>query len=86
MSKQALAYATTLQAKEFAPHIRVNAIAPGATLEGAQDRPDTFEKLRAMIPLRRTSSPEEICTAVQFILASPSLTGQVISLSGGMDI
>ncbi len=84
ISKIGLENATELLAKDLAPDIRINAIAPGPTMEGKQDKADTFDKLKKVIPLRRTSSLREICDAVRYILSTPSLTGQVISLSGGM--
>jgi NAD(P)-dependent dehydrogenase (short-subunit alcohol dehydrogenase family) len=86
LSKNSLKDATRMLARDLAPTIRVNSIAPGATLEGKQDKKDTFNKLRKIIPLGRTSSPEEINLAVHYILSSPSLTGQILSLSGGMDL
>jgi len=86
LSKLGLENATKLLAKELAPNIRINAIAPGPTLEGKQDKEDTFEKLKKIIPLNRVSMPQEICDTVDYILASPSLTGQIINLSGGMRI
>lgn len=84
MSKRALSEATQLLTRTLAPSIRINAIAPGPVLEGVQDRPDTFEKLRNVIPLKRTGTLEEICNAVHYILAAPSLTGQSLLLSGGV--
>lgn len=84
VSKAGLENATTLLAKELAPGIRINAIAPGPTIEGKQDKKDTFDKLSKIIPLRRTSSPKEICDTIDYILSAPSVTGQIISLSGGM--
>jgi NAD(P)-dependent dehydrogenase (short-subunit alcohol dehydrogenase family) len=86
LSKQALVHATRMLALELAPRIRVNAIAPGATLPGKQDKKDTFAKLKKIIPLGRVSSPLEVCHAIGYILSSPSLTGQILSLGGGMDL
>lgn len=86
LSKKALADATRLLARTLAPRIRINAIAPGPVLEGTQDKPETFAKLRQIIPLQRTGSPEDICNAVLYILRSPSLTGQTLTLSGGLDL
>jgi len=86
LSKEGLGSATRLTARSLAPRIRVNAIAPGATLKGKLDKQDTFDRLEKIIPLRRVSSPQEICDAIQYILSSPSLTGQILSLSGGMDL
>jgi len=84
LSKLGLANATALLANELAPRIRINAIAPGPTLLGKQDKKDTFAKLKKIIPLHRTSSPDEVCEAVKYLLSAPSITGQVIPLSGGM--
>ena len=84
LSKMGLENATKLLASELAPNIRINAIAAGASLIGKQDEENTFAKLEKIIPLQIVSSPEEICNTVKYILATPSLTGQVIALSGGM--
>jgi NAD(P)-dependent dehydrogenase (short-subunit alcohol dehydrogenase family) len=84
LSKLSLNNATQLLVCELAPRIRINAIAPGPTLEGMQDKKNTFAKLKKIIPLARTSSPSEVCDAVHYILSASSLTGQIISLSGGM--
>jgi len=85
LSKESLTHATRMLARELAPAIRINAIAPGATLEGKQDKEDTFAKLAGIIPLKRTGSIEEVARALHFLLESPSVTGQVLMLSGGMD-
>ena len=39
-----------------------------------------------MMPLGRGTSPEEICTAVRFILAAKAMTGQMIALDGGQHL
>jgi NAD(P)-dependent dehydrogenase (short-subunit alcohol dehydrogenase family) len=85
MSKLALTDATRMLVRELAPAIRINAIAPGATLEGEHDKKDAFTKLREVIPLARVSAPEEICAAVHYILSAPSLSGQILSLAGGIE-
>ncbi len=85
LSKVGLAHATRMLAHEFAPRIRVNAIAPGATLASKHDTKETFAKLKEIVPLKRVSSPEEVCDAALFLLSAPSVTGQIISLSGGLN-
>ncbi len=84
LSKRALADATAMLVRALAPRVRINAIAPGATLEGVQDKADTFSKLRDIAPLKRTGSTQELCAAIRYIMSSPSFTGQTITLSGGM--
>jgi NAD(P)-dependent dehydrogenase (short-subunit alcohol dehydrogenase family) len=83
LSKMTLWNITTLLARELAPHIRINAIAPGSTIPGIQDKEDTFEKIKQYVPLKRNSSPEEVCNALRYLLEAPSVTGQVIELGGG---
>lgn len=86
LSKLGLQHATEFLALELAPHIRVNGIALGPTIPGALDKPGTFSKLENIIPLGRTSGPEEVCRTIDFILDAPSMTGEVIALSGGVTL
>lgn len=86
LSKNLLAESITLLADQLAPTIRINGIGLGATLAGAEDEPTTFTKLRQLVPLKRNSSPEEVCCAIQFLLDAPSMTGEILDISGGMNI
>jgi len=86
VSKTGLWTLTRTLAQELAPHIRVNAIGPGPTLPSARQREADFAAQCAATPLGRGTSPEEICRALQFILAAPSLTGQMIALDGGQHL
>jgi NAD(P)-dependent dehydrogenase (short-subunit alcohol dehydrogenase family) len=85
LSKLALEETVALLVRELAPDIRINAIAPGPTLPGKEDDDTTFAKLEKLVPAGVNSSPEEVCRAVDFILQTPSLTGQVIRLAGGVE-
>lgn len=82
LSKYGLAEATRLLARDLAPRIRVNAVAPGLTLpkEGEEAM---FERLIAKLPLQHPSEPEEIAQAVAYLLSAPSVTGQVLAVNGG---
>lgn len=75
--------ATLALALASAPRVRVNAIAPGITLESGNQGAESFESGRRMSPLGLVSSTEDIIRALRFILASPTLTGQVITIDGG---
>jgi NAD(P)-dependent dehydrogenase (short-subunit alcohol dehydrogenase family) len=86
LSKFGLLSLTELLASSLAPKIRVNAIALGPTLPGVMDTPGTFEKLARLAPLKRVSAPEEVVAAMDYLLTAPSVTGQVLYLSGGMQL
>jgi 3-oxoacyl-[acyl-carrier protein] reductase len=87
-SKGGVLSMTRSWAREFAPAILVNAIAPGPTdtamLTGGSTSPETLAK-EAQIPLARLGRPEEIASAAVF-LAGPGatfITGQCLSPNGG---
>ena len=82
-SKSALLTLTQTLAQAFSPRSRVNAIGPGPTLPNARQSVEDFEHQVETTLLKRATSLEEICAAAQFILASPSLTGQMIALDSG---
>lgn len=83
LTKAGMVAMTRMLARELAPRIRVNGINPGAVLppEGG----DEDHELRAIetIPLRRTGSPEDIVTAVRYLLDSPFVTGELLNVTGG---
>jgi 3-oxoacyl-[acyl-carrier protein] reductase len=79
-------------AREWAPRrVNVNAIAPGliagTAMTGAKPA-ELIARVEAQIPLGRAGTPEDVAAAVAF-LASPDadfMTGQVLELSGGLDV
>jgi pteridine reductase len=77
---------TQALAKDLAPDVRVNGIAPGAILwpEAIEaDKEKQAEKL-AMIPLAKTGSPEDIVKAAWFLIHdAPYITGQILPVDGG---
>jgi 3-oxoacyl-[acyl-carrier protein] reductase len=87
-SKGGVLSLTRSWAREFAPGILINAIAPGPTdtamLTGGSTSPETLAK-EAQVPLGRLGRPEEIASAAVF-LAGPGatfMTGQCMSPNGG---
>ena len=86
VSKAGLWALTQHLALALAPRVRVNAIAPGIVMphEGADS--EGLDAIRRALPLPRTTSLEDICAGVRFVLESPSLTGQMITLDGGQHL
>ena len=72
-------------AREMAPDVRVNAIAPGVILWPENDMDDmTKHRLVASTPLKRSGEPEDIARTVKFLIGDASfITGQVIAVDGG---
>jgi NAD(P)-dependent dehydrogenase (short-subunit alcohol dehydrogenase family) len=83
VAKIALAGATRTLAQSFGGRIRVNGIAPGITLPSGKQSEAGFARAWAAPPLGRSATPEELAAAVKFILATPSLNGQILVLDGG---
>ncbi len=85
-SKAGLIGMTKSLAKELAPKITVNAIAPGiVTWPEPPDHPGTQKQL-ARIPVGRFGKSEEIADTVLYLLQNDYVTGQVIQVDGGAAI
>ena len=77
---------TQTAAQGLAPHIRVNGIGPGPTLQGARQSPQHFASQRAATVLGRGANPSDITAALGFFLDSPAVTGQFIAVDGGQHL
>ncbi len=86
VSKSALWTLTRTLALALAPRVRVNAIGPGPTLQSSRQSEEDFARQWSATPLRRGTTPEEICEAVRFILGARAFTGQMIALDGGQHL
>ena len=86
IAKMGLWALTRTAAQGLAPHIRVNAIGPGPTLQGARQSADHFARQRAATILNRGANPEDIVAALGFFLDSPAVTGQMIAVDGGQHL
>jgi NAD(P)-dependent dehydrogenase (short-subunit alcohol dehydrogenase family) len=89
-AKAAVEGLTRSLAAEFAPRIRVNAIAPSLTdTTLAQNLLASEEKRKASAdrhPLKRVGTPQEIAGSAAFLLSDAGawITGQVVPIDGGM--
>jgi pteridine reductase len=85
VAKAGLEMLTRTLARELAPRIRVNGVAPGAILwpEGFANETVKRQVLR-QIPLERFGTPEDIAGAVAFLVCdAPYVTGHVLTVDGG---
>lgn len=83
LSKRMLFSLTKIMAIEFAPDIRVNAIAPGLILPPTGEDESYLRRLADTNPLNSYGSPEDFTQAVSYLLQSRFVTGQVIFVDGG---
>ncbi len=83
LSKRMLFTLTRMMALEFAPNVRVNAVAPGLILPPPGRDRSYLEGLAHTNPLHRVGTLEGITDAVLFLLRSEFVTGQVIFVDGG---
>jgi NAD(P)-dependent dehydrogenase (short-subunit alcohol dehydrogenase family) len=86
IAKMGLWALTQTAAQGLAPHIRVNAIGPGPTLQGARQTKDHFARQRTATVLGRGANPADITAALGFFLDSPAVTGQFIAVDGGQHL
>ena len=86
-SKAALLNLTLGLARDLAPQVKVNGIAPGV-VEWPHDLPaEEREKYLKRVPLARPGRPEDVAELVYFLCtAGAYITGQIIHLDGGRSI
>ena len=84
-AKSALEGITKSLAKELAPEVRVNGIAPGAILwPDDKDLSDQEkESILKKVAIGRIGKPEDIASSIFFLTQSKYITGQVINVDGG---
>jgi pteridine reductase len=82
ISKAGIIMLTRCLAKELAPEVRVNAIAPG-TITMPGDLPELEADFVKLAPLHRSGRPNDIVAAVSYLASAGFVTGQVLVVDGG---
>ncbi len=83
LSKRMLHSLTRMAALEYAPKVRVNAVAPGLILPPAGEDISYLDALADTNPLQRIGREEDVVNSVIFLLTNPFITGQTIYVDGG---
>jgi pteridine reductase len=90
IGKAGLVAMTRALARDLAPDVRVNAVAPGANVWPDED--SVFDEVHrqriiSSIPLKRVGEPEDLARTILFLIDSaPYITGQIINVDGGRSV
>ncbi|MDH4022683.1 MAG: SDR family oxidoreductase, partial [Gammaproteobacteria bacterium] len=87
-AKAGLGFLTRALARDLAPDIRVNGVAPGAILWPEGGVTDQMrDSVLKQIPLRRLGEPDDIATCVLYLVRDAHyVTGQIIAVDGGRSV
>lgn len=86
LSKAALEAAGTMLALALAPRVRVVGVAPGLTLTSHLLDEAKFAQLHRLSPLGRSSTAQDVASAVRFALENRSITGTTLLVDGGQHL
>jgi pteridine reductase len=86
LTKGGVIHMTRALARELAPEVRVNAIAPGVVLMPESSDTRETERLVASTPLKRIGSPQDVAQAMLYLLEAEYVTGEMIIVDGGRHI
>jgi len=86
LAKMGLWALTRTAAQALAPHVRVNAIGPGPTLQGACQSNEQFARQRRATLLHRGAEAGDITAALGYFLEAPAITGQLLCVDGGQHL
>ncbi len=86
IAKMGLWAFTQTAAQALAPHVRVNGIGPGPTLQGHRQSAKHFADQRKATILKRGANPTDITAALGYFLDSAAVTGQMLAVDGGQHL
>ena len=83
ISKAGVVHLTRVAARALAPEVRVAGIAPGAVLPPDDMDDAELERLANGIPLGHIGSPDDIVSALLYLLRADFVTGEILVVDGG---
>jgi pteridine reductase len=86
VSKAGLLHLTRVLARVLAPHVRVNAVAPGTVMPPEGMGEEALERERRRTPLAKLGTPNDVLRTVLFLQSSPYITGEMILVDGGQHL
>ncbi|WP_230206979.1 SDR family oxidoreductase [Novosphingobium sp. Gsoil 351] len=86
LSKQALHASIRNLARDLAPRMRVNGVAPGLVLPTEDYEDAQWARLTALMPLERLAAPADIAAAVVYLARAQAVTGQTIYVDSGANL
>jgi pteridine reductase len=86
ITKAGVIQMTRALARALAPQVRVSAVVPGAVLLPEDWPPEAAERLVRTTPLRRLGSPDDVASAVLYLLEADFVTGELLIVDGGRHV
>ena len=86
IAKMGLWAFTQTAARALAPKVRVNAIGPGPTLQGARQSANHFAAQRRNTILQRGAGTDDITDALGYFVNATAVTGQLLCVDGGQHL
>ncbi len=83
VAKSGLLALSKVMGRRLAPHIRVNAIAPGPVMKEPTRSEESWQELGQRLPLGRPGTPEDVGRAVVYLAREDFLTGVLLTIDGG---
>jgi NAD(P)-dependent dehydrogenase (short-subunit alcohol dehydrogenase family) len=86
LTKAALQNATVALAQALAPKVRVVGLAPGLTLQSAEQTQEGFATAHRVTPLGRASLPDDLVDAALYLAGAAGVTGTTLVVDGGQHL